>query len=160
MKKGLRLVASVLVMAALASVTVSCSEDDDLGLVGHWVFLGDANCIFTMNGVRYDAVEEGLLDRSNFNSLRGTSFKFEKDGTAYIGMNGQTSSPCKYTVSGNKLTIKDGSFSWPMKYRLTGGNLELIWDEITMAIAGIDDSSLTDLGIDDYEMILTFVRAD
>jgi hypothetical protein len=75
-------------------------------------------------------------------------------------MNGEASPPAKYTVSGNKLTIKDGSFSWPMKYRMSKGDLELIWDEITMAAIGIDDSSLTGLGVDDYEFVLTFVRTD
>jgi hypothetical protein len=160
MRKGLRLVASVLVVAALASVTVSCSEDDDLGLVGHWVFLGDLNCIFTLNGVKYDAADEGIIDRSAFNGLRGLFFKFEKDGTAYMGMNGESTPPAKYTISGSKLTIKDGSFSLPMKYRVSGEKLKLTWDEVTMAAVGIDDSMFTDLGVYEYEIILTFVRAD
>jgi hypothetical protein len=152
---------SMLAIAALASVTVSCSkDDDDRGLVGHWVFLGDANCIFTLNGVKYNAVEEGMVDRSYFSSLRGVFFIFEEGGTAYLGMNGQTSSPLKYTVSGQTVTIKDGSFSLPMKYSVSGDKLELTWTEATMAILGVDDSPLTELGIYDYEMIMIFDKAD
>ncbi|MDR1341739.1 MAG: hypothetical protein LBK18_00620 [Prevotellaceae bacterium] len=160
MNKFLKMMASALAIAALASVAVSCSkDDDDWGLTGQWVFMGDANCIFTLNGVEHNAVEEGMLDRSYFSGLRGLSFEFEKGGTVVVGIGGESAS-WKYSVSGDKLTINDGSGSFPMKYRVSGEKLELIWTDVTMALLGVDDSALTDLGMYDYEFILIFVKAD
>ncbi|MDR1121261.1 MAG: hypothetical protein LBM08_10120 [Dysgonamonadaceae bacterium] len=162
MKQLTFLLKSALLAGVFALAFAGCSkdDDDDFGLTGHWVFLGDANCIFTLDGVKHNAIEEGMLDRSYFSNLRGVFFIFEDGGTAYVGMNGKTSSPAKYTVSGNTVTIKDGSFSLPMKYRVSGEKLELTWTEATMALLGIDDSPLTGLGIYEYEAIMSFVKAD
>jgi hypothetical protein len=160
MKKIFKIMASMLLVAAFAAATVSCSKDDDDShpLVGTWVFR-EANMTFLFEGDWYDAKEEGM-DMSEFNkSLRGLFFVFEKDGQLLGGKNGQSQPAGNYTVSDDKITIKDGTYSIIMGYRLSGETLELIWPRTTfeMMLGALPDELYW---FDDFEAILTLVKAD
>jgi hypothetical protein len=83
-------------------------------------------------------------------------FVFDKNGTVVVGINGQSGST-SYSVSGDNLYIDGSSFG---KYRVSGNTLELTWTSSFMRAMGMDDSELYDMGIEDYEFILTFNRAN
>lgn len=151
----------VLAIAVWTSVTVSCHKDaDHLGLVGNWVFSGDVNCIFTLNGVKHDAKKEGIMDLTDFSEFRGVFLQFEEDGTVIIGMDEESTVSATYVVSGNKLTVRAMDSSVPMRYRISGEKLELLWDEATIAAMEIEEFPLMGLGIDDYEIVLGFFRGE
>jgi heat shock protein HslJ len=148
-------------MIAAAMVFAACSKDDEENshpLVGTWVFR-EANMTFLFEGDWYDAKEEGV-DMSEVNkSLRGLFFVFEKDGQLLGGKNGQSQPAGNYTVSGDKITIKDGTYTFIMGYRLSGETLELIWPRTTFEImlGALPDELYW---FDDFEAILTLVKAD
>jgi hypothetical protein len=158
MKKFKKIMASMLTIAAFAAATISCSKDEDNedNLIGHWV-LSEVNMIFYIDGETYNAKEEGIDVTSYFSSFRGLFFTFEANGTVVMGIGGQSTLPANYSVSGDNITIRDGSSSFYMEYRLSGKTLDLIWTRATMRTMGVDDSELMSL-VDDYEMILTFAK--
>ncbi|MDR3350581.1 MAG: hypothetical protein LBN98_02890 [Prevotellaceae bacterium] len=158
MKKIFKIMASVLLVAAFTATTVSCSKEEGDDLIGRWVY-SQGNYRFLYEGEWYDAKEEGF-DLSSFNrGFRGTYFVFEDNGTVTMGFGGQSGSG-KYTVSGDEITIKEGSLSVPMGYRVSGKTLELIWDSTTINFAGVSLDEFYEMGFDDIEMTLTFTKAD
>jgi hypothetical protein len=160
MKKFKKIMASMLTIAAFAAVTISCSKNEDYedNLIGRWVF-SEANIIFYIDGETYNAKEEGMDVTSYFSSFRGLFFTFEANGTVVMGIGGQSAPAANYSLSGDNITIRDGSSSYSMGYRLSGKTLDLIWTHATMRAVGADDSDLYELGIDDYELILTFTKS-
>lgn len=155
MKKFLKIMTGMLAIAAFAAVAVSCSKDDedDGSLIGRWVY-SDVNMKFLYEGQWHDAKEEGMDMTSYLSDFRGMYFVFETNGTVTMGMGGQSGSG-RYSISGDELIIE--GMSWG-KYRVSGKTLELIWTHATYQGIGVDDSELYELGIDDYEMILTFAK--
>jgi hypothetical protein len=157
MKNFLKIMVNMLMIAAFAATTVSCSKDDDEdnnGLIGRWVFQ-EASMNFLYEGHWYNSKEEGMDMTSYLSDFHGMYWIFEKDGTVVIGVGGQSGS-AKYRVSGDELIIDGTSMG---KYRISGKTLDLIWKHATFRAMGVDDSELYELGIDDYEMILTFTKS-
>jgi heat shock protein HslJ len=158
MKKIKKIMASVLMIAALAAVTVSCSKDDDEdSLIGRWTYR-EGNMRFSVDGTWYDAKEEGLDVSSFNNSFSGLFFVFEKNGTLSGGMGGQSGAFGSYSVSGDKITIREGSSSYIMGYRISGKTLDLIWYRSTFHALGVSTAEIDDMGFDDFEMIMTFSK--
>jgi hypothetical protein len=158
MKRIFKVMASMLMVAAFAAATVSCSkEDEEDGLIGRWVFQ-EANMNFLYEGQWHNSKEEGMDMSSYLSDFRGMYWIFETDGTVVIGLNGQSGS-ARYSISGDKITITDGGgFSLSMEYRVSGKTLDWVWTHATFQSLGIDDSELYEWGLDDYEMILTFAK--
>jgi hypothetical protein len=159
--KLLNMLKYTLLVCTLLVTAFACSEDEDNSnhpLVGTWVFR-EANLTFLVEGEWYNAKEEGL-DLSELNqSLRGIFFVFEKDGQTLGGKNGQTWPAAQYSVSGDKITIKDGEYTIFFKYRVSGTTLELLWPRTTfeMMLGALPDELYW---FDDFEAITTFVKAD
>ncbi|MDR3350386.1 MAG: hypothetical protein LBN98_01895 [Prevotellaceae bacterium] len=158
MKRFKKIMTGMLLVAAFAAATVSCSKEKGDDLIGRWVY-SQGNYTFLYEGEWYNAKEEGFDLSSLNNSLRGAYFVFEDNGTLTMGFGGQSAS-AKYSVSDDEITIKDGSFSVPMGYRISGKTLDLIWSRTTIDLMGVSMDELYELGINDVEMTLTFAKAD
>jgi hypothetical protein len=154
MKRIFKVMASMLMVAAFAAATVSCSkEDEEDGLIGRWTFQ-EANMNFLYEGQWHNSKEEGMDMSSYLSDFRGMYFVFETNGTCILGLGGQSVSG-KYSISGKELIIEGSSWG---EYRVSGKTLDLIWTHATFQGMGADDSELYELGLDDYEMILTFAK--
>jgi hypothetical protein len=96
------------------------------GLVGTWRFR-EANMLYSINGVMHNAREEGS-DLSSLNdSFDGFIFKFNKNYTGTMSINGNYTENTTYSVSGNRIYIKDSEGTvMPFRYRLSD-KLELYW---------------------------------
>ncbi|MDR2448782.1 MAG: hypothetical protein LBD52_02350 [Prevotellaceae bacterium] len=158
MKKILKIMASVLMIAAFAAASVSCTKEEESdSLIGRWTF-HEGNMRFSYDGVWHDAKEEGFDVSSFANSFSGLLFVFEENGTVNAGLDGQSSPMGSYSVSGDKIIIKDGSLTVTMGYRVSGKTLDLIWYRSTFHAMGVSTSQIDELGFDDFEMILTFSK--
>jgi hypothetical protein len=155
MKKISKIMTCMLMIAAFAATTVSCSKDDDEndGLTGRWTYR-EANMRFSFEGQWYDAKEEGIDFSSYLSDFSGLYFVFAGNGKVTAGIDGQSVSGT-YRISGDELIIEGSSWG---KYRVSGKTFELIWTHATMRTMGLDDSEFYDIGIDDYEFILTFSK--
>jgi hypothetical protein len=173
--KLLSMLKYTLLTCTLLATAVACSkgeddnnnhpdEDDNNNhpLVGTWVFQ-EINITFLFEGKWYNVKEDGLeeeFDLPGFNqSFRGMFFVFEKDGQMLGGKNGQSQPAGNYTVSDDKITNKDGSRTFIMSYRISEKTLELRWPRTTFEIM-LGELPEELYWFDDFEVILTFVKAD
>ncbi len=143
-----------------ASIAFSaCSKDESDSIVGTWRF-NDSNVILYWDNDVYNAKEEGdveMLDDFN-RTYRGLFFTFN-GGKLIATMNGQTGSAGSYTISGDKITIKDGSSVLPMTYKVYGNKLDLLFNRSSMEMfMGALPNEL--YMFDEVEFILTFNKVD
>jgi hypothetical protein len=97
------------------------------GLVGTWRFR-EANMLYSIDGVMHNAMEEGA-DLSSLDGIfDGFVFKFNKNNTVTISINENYTENTTYTVSSNRIYIKD-SEGYVMKfyYRFSDKILEFYW---------------------------------
>ncbi|MDR1592662.1 MAG: hypothetical protein LBS16_07275 [Prevotellaceae bacterium] len=157
MKQVLNLLKRMSIICMLLPVISSCDKEKNQ-IVGYWVF-ERANLIITVNGETHNAREEGA-DLSSFDiGFRGLVFMFREDNNFFGGQNGQITPAGTYTVSEDKIIIKDGITTMIMGYSVSGEKLNLIWSRATFEIA-IGALPPEWYEFDDVEIIMTFVRAD
>jgi hypothetical protein len=154
MKKFFKIMASVLMIAAFAAVAVSCSKEEEDDLIGRWMFQ-KGSAVFYLNGESYD----GELDPSYFSEFHGMYFEFQKSGNIIVGIGAQSAPAGSYSVSGDKITINDGSTSFSWKYRISGTTLDLIWSRADLEFL-MGELPEEFYYFDDVDVILTFTRAD
>ncbi|MDR2036751.1 MAG: lipocalin family protein [Bacteroidales bacterium] len=161
MKKNFRIRASVLMIAAFAAVCVSCEKEEGNDLIGRWLF-HRSNVIYYFEGQPYNLKEEGdgtILSELN-RDFRNMIFMFESDGSFFGGVNEQLYPSGTYSVSGDKITIKDGSNIVTINYRLSGNMLDLTFSDASFELVETSlPDELFDI-VDDFEMILTFIKTD
>ena len=153
MKKILFKLKSALIACILVFAFTSCDKDDTEALEGLWAFR-DINVIYYFNGQQYNVKESGgdLTELSQ--GFRGLSFRFTGKHVT-VGMSGQTSQPMAYSLSGNIISINDGSTYIIWRYKVSGNTLELIWTrEMMEMLGGSMPAELYDF--DDIEFIMSF----
>jgi hypothetical protein len=167
-----RLLAVLIVtICALTVVTSGCKKDEkekeeeqaqiQHKIVGTWLF-NDVNIIFYyFDGGTFDAKKEGLDLSEDMRAFRGIFFVFDKNGTVSIGQGnyGQSDQIGTYTVTDNKITIKEGTDVVDMDYQVSGKTLALIWNREFMEILKGD---LDDIFYEfkDIEWHITFSKVD
>jgi hypothetical protein len=158
MKKILKIMANMLLVAAFATTAVSCSKDDDENpLIGKWVY-NRVDFVAYLNGESFSAEDAGIDQSEVFSDFRGIFFVFEENGTLTAGQNGDSAPAGTYTVAGDRITVKDGAVSFTWRYVISGNTLQLIWnrDELENMAGELPD----ELDIfDDIEFILIFTKA-
>jgi hypothetical protein len=157
MKQLVFLSKSVFLVGVFALAFAGCSKDEGSELNGTWMFR-DMDFLYYINGQIFSAKEESPVAMQEINrDFRGFFLTFS-DGNLSVGMADQTYSWGAYTVSGNKIILKDGSSTDIMQYAISGENLELTFDRLSfeMMLGGLPDEFYY---FDDVEVIMSFNRA-
>jgi hypothetical protein len=158
MKQLTFLLKSAFLAGVFAMAFAGCSKDEGSELNGTWMFR-DMDFLYYANGQVFSAMEENPAGMQEINrDFRGVFFIFS-DGNLTAGMDGQTYPWGTYTVSGNKITLQDGSSTGIMQYAISGKNLDLTFNRLSfeLMLGGLPDEFYY---FDDVEVIMSFNRVD
>jgi hypothetical protein len=158
MKQLIFLLKNVFLAGVFAMAFAGCSKDEGSELNGTWMFR-DMDFLYYVGGQVFSALEESPAAMQEINrDFRGLFFIFS-DGNLSAGMGGQTYPWGTYTVSGNKITLHDGSTTGIMQYAISGKNMDLTFNRSSfeMLLGGLPDELYY---FDDMEAILSFNRVD
>ena len=153
MKKLLAVLKSAFIACTLLLAFAGCTKDEAGSLTGHWVF-NEANVIFYMSGQAYNVKEHGGDLSGINNGFRGLFIDF-KENEVTMGQGSEILFSVEYTVSGNKIVVRDGGDIMSWKYSLSGNSLDVVWTSETLELLG--DFELPD-GVDDLDVIMTFKK--
>lgn len=135
--------------------TTACDKEDDNNiskqLDGYWRFT-EGNMIAYLDGEKYDAQAWGEEEFVN-EAFRGLFFYFNGNKVTIIH-NGAESYPATFSVSENKLIIKDSSSTGVLYYELNGNNLIITFNSTTIEMLGLSDDIF--YYFDSIEFILSF----
>lgn len=156
MKQLAFLLKSACLAGALALALAGCSKEESNKLDGKWT-CSEVNLLFYIDGRTINVKDENPSALTEMNStFRGVFFIFN-NGSLTMGMGSESSPAGSYTVSGDKITIRDGSMSFTVRHAISGKNMDLIFDLAALKIwAGISDEFDE---FDDVEAILSFKKS-
>jgi uncharacterized protein YxeA len=122
MKRILKTMASVLLIAAFAAMAVSCSKDDEDNnnnpLVGKWGYI-ETKLTYTVNNELFDV----NISQNDYHTLvfnKNGSFE-EKHETATLSGT--------YTVAGNKLTVYNNESEFVCSFNISESILDVIYPD-------------------------------
>jgi uncharacterized lipoprotein YehR (DUF1307 family) len=163
MKRFAFLLKSAFLSGVLVLAFAGCSKDEDESegtggeLNGTWLFR-EANVRYYSNGEVFSIKETdpSLLEEMN-SGYSGMFFTFF-NGSWSGGLDG-ISSTDTYTVSGDRITIRDGSSTTIWQYKVSGKNLDFILNRSTFEMfAGALPDKFYEF--DEIELILSFNKQD
>jgi hypothetical protein len=154
-----------MMIAAATMAFAGCSKDNDEDygdVTGTWLFR-ESNILFYLNRQVYNLKEEEGANAAllqGLNNAFSESFFIFADGTLTVVKDGQPDDIWgTYTVSGDKITMNDGTTTFTVRYKISGNSLDLTFNRSAFeAILGTLPDDYYDF--DEVEFILSFNRAD
>jgi hypothetical protein len=156
MKQLVFLLKSACLAGVLALAFAGCSKEEGNKLDGKWT-CSEVNLLFYMNGQTFNVKDENPSALEDMNAtFRGIFFRFN-NGSLTMGKGNESSPAGSYTVSGDKITIRDGSTSFTIRHAISGKNMDLIFDRAALKIWGGISDAFDEF--DDVEAILSFRKS-
>ena len=150
-----RIFTVILIAVVTATLFSSCKKEEDGGLSGTFVAQSIYDWIYYLNdGTSYSLRNDDFITEGQVNDMFGIvsqiSFRFT-GSSCYLIAGGMESASASYTLSGDRLTIKDSSMTLTFGYK-TSPQTMFVWDLNTLRSMGADVSEFTQLGITDFEL--------